>query len=221
MDIHIGKVIIVITMKDNVINVTVVILIFLCAGFLLWLITGLSISGQETINEATAVQIIESKFPELKEYPSDQLPPKSIRTERSIDGWYVAFIQEGSGRPVISAKCYFIDNKKNIMSIRTYIPNSMEDAYDTFSAKTCTPGACTLETCHGLDIVCGPNPPDICTAMYQAGDKCLQYAQCGVQHCTCGPVENTSFTQCKSCVQNCINENKDTSQKLFECESTC
>jgi hypothetical protein len=91
----------------------------------------------------------------------------------------------------------------------------------TFSAKTCTPGACQRETCHGLDITCGSNPPDVCTAMYQIGDKCLQYAQCGVRNGTCGQVENTSFTQCKTCVQNCIDKNKDNSEKLFECESKC
>jgi hypothetical protein len=82
-------------------------------------------------------------------------------------------------------------------------------------------GACQLETCHGLDITCGSNPPDACTAMYQIGDKCLQYAQCGIRNDTCGQVENKSFVQCKTCVQNCAEKNMDTSEKLFACESTC
>ena len=68
MEIHIGKGIIMITMKDDVISVTLAILIFLCAAFLIWSIAGLNIYGQETINKATAVQIIKSRFPELKEY---------------------------------------------------------------------------------------------------------------------------------------------------------
>ena len=210
-----------ITMKDKVLTITLFLLILLCAGFLLLFITAPKISGKETIDEATAVQIIKSEFPELKEYPSDQLPPKSIQTEKSDDGWYVAFVQEGSGRPIISAKCYFVDNTKNIMSIRTYMPVIGDDFPEIFSAKTCSPGVCIRETCHGLDITCGSNPLDVCTAMYQAGDKCLQYVQCGVRNGTCGLLENKRFTQCKICVQNCINENMDNNQKLFECESTC
>jgi len=209
-------------MKDKALKITFLFLILLCAGLLLWYnISAPKISGHETIDKATAVQIIKSEFPELKVYPGDQLPPKSIQTEKSDDGWYVAFVQEGSGRPVISAKCFFVDNRKNIMSIRTYTPEIGDDSPEIFSAKTCTPGACILETCHGLDITCGSNPPDVCTAMYMVGDKCLQYAKCGVQNGICGPGENTSFTRCKTCVQKCVNENKDNSEKLFECESTC
>jgi hypothetical protein len=208
-------------MKDKVLMITLVFLILFCAGFLMWGISTPKISGKESIDEATAVQIIKSKFPDLKAYPSDQLPPKSIRTEKSDDGWYVAFVQEGSGRPIISAKCFFVDNTKNIMSIRIYTPDIGDDSPEIFSAKTCTPGACQLETCHGLEISCGANPPDVCTEMYMVGDKCLQYAQCGVRNGTCGPVENKSFTQCKTCVKNCINEHNDNIQKLFECESTC
>jgi len=208
-------------MKDKVLTVTLVLLILLCAGFLLWFIAAPKISGKETIDEASAVQIIKSQFPELKEYPNNQLPPKSLLTERSDEGWYVAFVQEGSGRPIISAKCYFVDNTKNIMSIRTYTPDIGDDSPEIFSAKTCTPGACQRETCHGLDISCGSNPPDVCTAIYMVGDKCLQYAQCGVRNGTCGPVENKNFTRCKTCVKTCIDEHKDNSQKLFECESTC
>lgn len=208
-------------MKDKVLTITVLLLILLGAGFIVWFISAPKSSGHDSIDEATAVRILKSEFPELKGHPSDQLPPKSIRTEQSDDGWYVAFVQEGSGRPIISAKCYFVDTTKNILSIKTYTPDIGDDSSATFSAKTCTPGACQLVTCHGLDITCGSNPPDVCTAMYQTGDKCLQYAQCGVRNGTCGQVENTSFTRCKTCVQNCIDKNKDNSERLFECESMC
>jgi hypothetical protein len=208
-------------MKDKVLPVTIVFLILVSAGFVLWFISAPKSSGHETIDEATAVQIIKSEFPELKGYPSNQLPPKSIRTEKSDDGWYVAFIQEGSGRPVISAKCYFVDTTKNILNIKTYTPEIGDDSPEKFSAKTCTPPACQLETCHGLDISCGSNPADVCTETYMVGDKCLQYAKCGVRNGTCSQVENKSFTQCKTCVQNCIDNNKDNSEKLFGCESTC
>jgi hypothetical protein len=208
-------------MNDKVLTITVLLLILFGAGFVVWFISAPKSSGHETLDEATAVKIIKSEFPEMKGYPSDQLPPKSIRTEKSDNGWYVAFVQEGSGRPIISAKCYFVDTTKNILSIRTYTPEISDDSSAPFSAKTCTPGGCILETCHGLDVSCGSNPPDVCTEMYMVGDKCLQYAQCGVRNGTCGQVENKSFTQCKTCVQNCIDKNKDNSEKIFECESKC
>lgn len=81
--------------------------------------------------------------------------------------------------------------------------------------------ACFLETCHGLDISCGPNPPGACTMMYAMGDKCLQYAKCGILNGQCQQIVNTQFTECKACVQACINSNANDSVKMFECESKC
>jgi len=80
---------------------------------------------------------------------------------------------------------------------------------------------CGVETCHGLNIVCGTNPATACTSIYMIGDKCLQYAQCGVQNNTCQQIQNPKFTECKSCVQECIDTNSDDNEKLFDCESRC
>jgi hypothetical protein len=60
------------------------------------------VPGKKQLTKQTAVQIIQNEYPEMKKYPGDQLPPESIRTETSDDGWYVAFVEEGSGRPIIS-----------------------------------------------------------------------------------------------------------------------
>jgi hypothetical protein len=155
----------------------------------------------------------------------------------------VAFIQEGSGRPIISAKCFFVDENNKVTSNGEYAPTPDEDSVQKFSAKTCAPlltdtpqtpttpptpivptptnQKCALETCHGLDVTCGPNPPDVCTEMYGMGDKCLKYVQCGIVNGTCQVIENASFSQCKSCVENCINTNKGDAIKGFECESNC
>lgn len=81
--------------------------------------------------------------------------------------------------------------------------------------------SCGLETCHGLDIACGQNIPNVCTMVYEIGDKCLQYAKCGVQNGECQQIQNTQFTQCKSCIQNCIDTTENDNEKLFECESKC
>lgn len=79
---------------------------------------------------------------------------------------------------------------------------------------------CVLETCHGLDIQCGPYLPGECTAVYHIGDKCLQYARCRIRDGQCQQVEIPEFTQCKSCVQACLNVYNE-STALLECESKC
>jgi hypothetical protein len=81
-------------------------------------------------------------------------------------------------------------------------------------------GTCGLETCHGLDITCGPNPAEVCTEMYMVGDRCLQYAHCAIVEGTCQQVDVVTFNQCKGCVQKCIDENTD-SESVFACEGTC
>ncbi len=168
-----------------------------------------------------AIELIKKQYPELKDYPSTNLAPKSIKSEKSSDGLYVAFIQEGSGRPIISARCFFVDKQNNIISERLYNPSFSEDSTAEFSPKTCSPGSCALETCHGLDIKCGPNPANVCTAMYGLGDKCLKYAKCGIQDGKCQQIENSEFSQCKTCIQKCINDNQNDGMKQFECESNC
>jgi len=50
-------------MKDKVLTITVLLLILLSAGFVVWY---LSTPKSSSIDEATAVRIIKSEFPELK-----------------------------------------------------------------------------------------------------------------------------------------------------------
>lgn len=207
-------------MHDRVITVTLLLLVLVLAVFIILVVTGPGSPGSDEIDEATAVGIVKSTYPELGEYPSDRML-RSLVTERSDDGWYVAFIQEGSGRPILAARCYHVDRTRNVRTVGTYAPGIGDDSPAPFSARTCTPGACGLETCHGLEISCGPNPPEACTAEYAIGDVCLPYARCGVRNGTCGPVENASFSRCRDCVRACIDANRDPGERLFECESRC
>lgn len=101
-----------------------------------WFITRPEISKQENINETAAIELVKNKYSDLKEYPSDQLPPKSIKTEKTADGWYVAFIQEGSGRLIIRATCFFVNNNKNVARIDEFNPNINDTALN-ISPKTC------------------------------------------------------------------------------------
>jgi hypothetical protein len=90
----------------------------------------------------------------------------------------------------------------------------------TNPGDSASPSQCGVANCHGLDIECG-TPVQMCTEMYQLGDKCRQYAKCGVVSGTCQQIESPEFTACKSCAQKCENDFPNDPDKAFECESQC
>jgi len=81
------------------------------------------------------------------------------------------------------------------------------------------PPRCGIANCHGLNIICGPNPPQFCTEMYQLGDFCRQFAKCGIVGSDCVQIESPDFEFCKICVEEC--EKFDYGQQAFECEDKC
>ena len=87
-----------------------------------------------SLGEADAISVLKSVYPQYQSYPNDNLPPQSIRTEADSTGWYVAFVQEGSGRPVVGAHCYFVGNDKKVTDIGEFKPTSTESE---FSLRTC------------------------------------------------------------------------------------
>ena len=48
-------------------------------------------------DEKAAIRLVQDASPDLRAYPSDTFPIKAIITQRAPDGWYVAFVVEGSG----------------------------------------------------------------------------------------------------------------------------
>lgn len=82
-------------------------------------------------------------------------------------------------------------------------------------------GKCGMENCHGLDITCGPNVPDVCTEIYMAGDNCRQYVSCQIVDGGCQLIKTQRFNDCKSCVEKCSVDFEDDQIKFFECESKC
>lgn len=92
-------------------------------------------SGKDILTESKAISILKIAYPEFKDYPNDNLPPQSIKIEKDINGWYIAFVQEGSGRPILGAKCFFVNNDESIRALGEFNP-SIEDI--DFSIKTCT-----------------------------------------------------------------------------------
>jgi hypothetical protein len=82
-------------------------------------------------------------------------------------------------------------------------------------------GKCGIESCHGMEIVCGSNVPDVCTEVYMLGDSCRQFAKCGIIAGLCQSVQSPRFDQCKTCVKKCESDFDKDNAKMFECESGC
>ena len=82
-------------------------------------------------------------------------------------------------------------------------------------------GKCGIESCHGLDITCGPNIPEECSMMYATGDNCRQFASCQIIDGQCRLVKTPKFDSCKSCIEKCEQDFQDEQIGFFECESGC
>jgi hypothetical protein len=78
--------------------------------------------------------------------------------------------------------------------------------------------SCGFTSCHGLDLACGNNPPQVCTALYQLGDKCRQLAYCSDAGGSCTLVRTAAFDTCKSCVEQCGGAD---ATEQFTCEEQC
>ena len=80
---------------------------------------------------------------------------------------------------------------------------------------------CGVESCHGLDITCGPNVPEVCDMMYMGGDNCRQFVSCQLTDGQCKLEKSLKFDSCKSCVEKCEQDFQNDQIKFFECESRC
>ena len=77
---------------------------------------------------------------------------------------------------------------------------------------------CGFTSCHGLNLACGLNPPQFCTADYQLGDKCRQFAYCNSTPDACMLVTTAQFESCKSCIDKCAGADP---AEIFSCEEKC
>jgi hypothetical protein len=92
-------------------------------------------SNKNGLTESDAISLLKAAYPEFKNYPNDNLPPQSIQTKQTSNGWYIAFVQEGSGRPILEAKCFLVRDDKTITGIGVYAPKVGEDSLDDLSGK--------------------------------------------------------------------------------------
>jgi hypothetical protein len=81
--------------------------------------------------------------------------------------------------------------------------------------------SCGLTTCHGLDLACGPDAPEICTEEYRFGDKCRQYARCDSDGMSCTLVTDARFASCRACVEQCAAQPGTSGAAAFDCEAQC
>ena len=91
----------------------------------------------DQINKDESISLIKKLYPQLQDFPSDNLPPKVIYAEKSNTGWYVIFETQGSGIPIIEAKCFLVDNSKTVTLIGEYKPE-IGEMKTNISFKTCT-----------------------------------------------------------------------------------
>lgn len=79
---------------------------------------------------------------------------------------------------------------------------------------------CGIESCHGLEITCGADVPEVCTMEYRGGDGCRQFAGCEIIEGNCRVKKSIEFDKCKGCVEKCELENNDP-VNFFNCEANC
>ena len=82
--------------------------------------------------------------------------------------------------------------------------------------------SCGFTTCHGPDLACGSNTPQVCSMEYQAADICRQYAQCSSgSNDSCTLVTSQQFASCKACVENCAIKAGEDALAASDCEEKC
>jgi len=88
-------------------------------------------------------------------------------------------------------------------------------------SDTPIPATCGFTTCHGSDLACGTNAPEVCTMEYRIGDRCRQYAHCDTSGGSCTLVSSPKFTACKACAERCQVQAGPDSLAAMTCEEKC
>lgn len=89
------------------------------------------------LDEKAAISIVQGKYPKLYAFPSSEFPVKVIQSQRDQNGWYLAFITEGSGLPIIGAECFYVGDNRTVQEIPAG-NRSYNTQPDQFSPRTCS-----------------------------------------------------------------------------------
>ena len=80
---------------------------------------------------------------------------------------------------------------------------------------------CGFTTCHGIDLACGMDAPQICTMEFQIGDNCRKYARCDTAGGSCTLAYEPKFIACKSCIEKCQAAAGPDNLAAFSCAEKC
>ena len=116
------------------------------AGFILLLVISIfsafkynSDRQVSILTQEDAINAVIKLHPELASYRTTSLPPSSIEAKETAEGWYVGFIQSGSGIPgILNAKCYQVRGGKNVVSVGTYVKQN-DKTVQSIALDTCSP----------------------------------------------------------------------------------
>jgi len=120
---------------------------FIIVGLILVLIFSIFIVVYDKVDKKTEekikseeqkiIEFVQMKYPDFKVYPSNDSPKKEIKALKQEDGWYLAFIQTGSGTPILYANCFFVRKTDNETFINgRYEPTFIDKSRD-FSLVKC------------------------------------------------------------------------------------
>ena len=121
-------------MKTKLISSVLAIIVILVLG-------GLFLLGQpsKVLTQDAAANAVIAQYPNLGVYRTISLPPSFIEGKYNENGWYIAFIQRGSGVPgILNASCFYVNDEKTVTALGQYVRsgNAVDTAIDF---KTCAP----------------------------------------------------------------------------------
>ncbi len=84
-----------------------VIALLVIFGVIYFVLTSKSV--QPPLTDEQAVALVKKTYPLFEDYPSDNLPPKSVEVEKISEGWRVGMYMEGSGlHGILKANCFLV-----------------------------------------------------------------------------------------------------------------
>jgi hypothetical protein len=84
-----------------------------------------------------AVALVKKSYPAFQDYPSDNLPPKTIEATSTPEGWRVGMYMNGSGLPgILRADCFLVTASGKVTQIGFF---NGEGPAKSINLATCTP----------------------------------------------------------------------------------
>ena len=94
--------------------------------------------GSEAVTtESKAIEAVKNTYPEYEDYPSDNLPPKSVEAVKVEEGFRVGMYMEGSGlKGILKANCFLVTKEGVVTETGQF---GGEGPAESLNLATCTP----------------------------------------------------------------------------------